>query len=313
MKNLLLIISVIFTITFSPLKAQSTVSLAEKLGYPKDAKLLIIHADDLGLSHSTNVAVMKAFENKVITSGSMMVPCPWFPEIAEFVKKNPGLDVGIHLTLTSEWDFFKWGGVASSGETPGLLDKNGYLYASNEEMGKNATPAEVEKELRAQIERVISCGIQPTHLDNHMGSLLVNMELLKIYIKLSKEYHLPILVPAIYVGMMPPGIVKLLDDGVVKVDNLFMLNPNLVKERWAEPYNKAIAEMKPGLNEIIVHLSVDNEEMKAIEAGHTDFGSAWRQNDLNYVLSNEFKDVLKQNNITLITWKQIKDAMNQTK
>lgn len=293
--------------------AQQTKTLAERLGYPKDAKLLIIHADDLGLSHSTNVAVMSAFEKKGITSGSMMVPCPWFPEIADYIKKNPGLDVGIHLTLTAEWSFYKWGGVASSKDTPGLLNKYGYFYASNEELGKTATPEEVEKELRAQIEKVLAMGIVPTHLDNHMGSLLVNPQLLKVYIKLAKEYQLPILVPSVYVGMMPPDIIKLLDDGIVKVDNLFMMTPNVATGKWSEPYNKAIAAMKPGLNEIIVHLSLDNDEMRAIEAGHTDFGSAWRQKDLDYVLSGEFKEVLKENNITLITWKEIKEMTNTGK
>lgn len=292
-----------------PLQLSAQKNLAEKLGYPKDAKLLIVHADDLGLSHSTNAAVIKAFENQGITSGSMMVPCPWFPEIAEYFKKNPGLDIGIHLTLTSEWQFYKWGGVASAGETRSLLNQYGYFYASNEELGKNATAVEVEKEMRAQIERVLTYGLQPTHLDNHMGSLLVNPELLKIYVKLSKEYRLPILVPAAYLGMMPPDIKSLLGDDVIKVDNLFMMTPNLVKDNWAEPYNKALGAMKPGLNEIIVHLSYDNDEMKAIEAGHTDFGSAWRQKDLDYLLSQEFRDNVKKNNIILVTWKQIKTVM----
>ena len=309
MKNQVVAFIVLFILIFTfPLSSQNSGSLAGKLGYPNDSKLLIIHADDLGVSHSTNAAVIKAFENNSITSASMMVPCSWFPEIADYIKKNPGLDVGIHLTLTSEWEFYKWGGVASSGETPGLLNKYGYFYASNEEMGKNATPAEVEKELRAQIEKVLAYGIQPTHLDNHMGSLLVNPELMKIYIKLAKEYRLPILVPSVYVGMMSPAIVNLLE-GIVKVDNLVMMTPNLASAKWADTYNKAISEMKPGLNELIVHLSLDNDEMKAIAGTQVDFGSAWRQKDLDYVLSKEFKDALKKNNIILITWKQIKETM----
>lgn len=310
-KSILIIAALVASVFSLTLVAQSPVSLAQKLGYPKDSKLLIIHADDLGMSHSTNAAVVKAFENKAITSASIMVPCPWFPEIAAYIQKNPGLDVGIHLTLTSEWTFYKWGGIAPSTETAGLLDKQGFFYASNAEMGKTATPTEVEKELRAQIEKALAYGIQLTHLDNHMGSLLVNPELLKIYIKLSEEYHLPILVPAMYVGMMAPEVAKLLDK-TIKVDNLVMMNPTLATAKnWADPYNKAIADMKPGLNQLIVHLSFDNDEMKAIEAGHLDYGSAWRQKDLDYVLSKEFKEVLKNNNIILIGWKQVKEAMNK--
>lgn len=104
----LFLILVVFPVISPAGLAQNTLTLAEKLGYPKDSKLLIVHADDLGLSHSTDSAVIRAFEEKAITSGSIMVPCPWFPEIAEYVKKNPGLDVGIHLTLTAEWEFYKW-------------------------------------------------------------------------------------------------------------------------------------------------------------------------------------------------------------
>jgi hypothetical protein len=146
-----------------------------------------------------------------------------------------------------------------------------------------------------------------------MGSLLVNPELLKVYARLSNEYHLPILVPAMLVPMMPPDVAKLLGDNIVKVDNLFMMSAVLEKDSWTTTYNKAISELKPGLNEMIVHLSLDNEEMRAIAAGHPDFGSAWRQKDLDYVLSKEFKDALKKNNITLVTWKEIRDMTNQGK
>lgn len=305
-KNFSTFIAIVVSISFAQ---GQTKTLAEKLGYPKDAKLLIVHADDLGLSHSTNVAVMKAFDNQYITSASIMPNCPWFPEIAGYVSKHPGLDIGIHLTLTAEWEYYKWGGVASSTEIPGLLNKQGYLYPSGEEMAKAATPEQVEKELKAQIERVINSGIQPTHFDNHMGSLLVNPALIGIYIKLSGEYHVPILIPSAYVWMMPDNIKSQLGDNVVKVDNLQMLTPATITPKWADFYNKAIAEMKPGLNELIVHLSLDNDEMKGIASGHDDYGSIWRQNDLNYVSSEEFKETLKKNHITLITWKQIKEVM----
>lgn len=290
--------------------AQQAKTLAERLGYPKDSKLLIIHADDMGLSHSTNMAVMKAMDSKAITTGSMMVPCPWFPEIADYVKNHPGLDVGIHLTLTAEWKYYQWGGVLPSDQIASLLDKNQHMYASVEELGKNAKPEDVEKEMRAQIDRAISYGIQPTHLDNHMGSLLVNPEFIKIYVKLSKEYHLPILIPAMYYGMMPAGVKEAMGSDMIMVDNLFMLAPAMIKGDWSAPYLAAIAAMKPGLNEMIVHLSVDNDEMKAIATGHEDYGAAWRQKDLDLVMSESFKKALADNHIVLITWRQIRDLMN---
>ncbi len=164
-------------------------------GYPEDTRFVIIHADDMGLSHSTNAAVIEAFENNAINSGSVMVPCPWFPEIAEYVKENPDLDVGVHLTLTSEWKYFKWGSVLPRSEVPSLLDENGYFYANTGEFAANAKPDEVEKEIRAQIDRAIAFGISPTHIDSHMGTMFVSPELFNIYQKVAEEYDLPAFTP----------------------------------------------------------------------------------------------------------------------
>jgi chitin disaccharide deacetylase len=147
MKKLILVFTnLLITLSIS---SQGNKNLAEFLGYPRDSKLLIIHADDMGLAHSVNTACIKAFDNKGITSGSIMVPCPWAPEIEAYVKDHPGLDVGIHLTLTAEWDLYKWGGMTPSDKIPSLLDKNNYFFPTVEELGKVAKGEEAEKELRA--------------------------------------------------------------------------------------------------------------------------------------------------------------------
>jgi predicted glycoside hydrolase/deacetylase ChbG (UPF0249 family) len=305
-KLILLFVSIAIAYAAS---SQTTKNLAELLGYPKDSKLLIIHADDMGLSHSVNTACIEAFDNKAITSGSIMMPCPWALEMSTYVKDHPGLDVGIHLTLTAEWNLYKWGGLTSSDQISSLLDKNGYFYSTVEALGQVAKGEEAAKELRAQIDRAIALGVEPTHIDTHMGSVMANPELIKVYLELSEEYHLPILFPRSYLGMLPPDVAKMLDSKIYLLDNLFMLEPGMISGKWIDPYIKAVGEMKPGLNDIIVHLAVDNPEMQAITKGHDDYGSAWRQNDLDMVLSDEFKDLLKKNNIILITWRQIKDVM----
>jgi predicted glycoside hydrolase/deacetylase ChbG (UPF0249 family) len=305
-KLILLFVSIAIAYAAS---SQTTKNLAELLGYPKDSKLLIIHADDMGLSHSVNTACIEAFDNKAITSGSIMMPCPWALEMSTYVKDHPGLDVGIHLTLTAEWNLYKWGGLTSSDQISSLLDKNGYFYSTVEALGQVAKGEEAAKELRVQIDRAIALGVEPTHIDTHMGSVMANPELIKVYLELSDEYHLPILFPRSYLGMLPPDVAKMLDSKIYLLDNLFMLEPGMISGKWIDPYIKAVGEMKPGLNDIIVHLAVDNPEMQAITKGHDDYGSAWRQNDLDMVLSDEFKDLLKKNNIILITWRQIKDVM----
>ena len=119
-------------------------TIQERLGYPKDTKLLIIHADDLGLSHSENLASMYAMENGTVNSGSIMVPCPWFPEIAAYARSHPDADVGLHLTLTSEWEFYKWGPVLPSNEVPSLINEQGFLYDGIENSFQNAKDQDIE-------------------------------------------------------------------------------------------------------------------------------------------------------------------------
>jgi hypothetical protein len=293
------------------INAQVNKNLAELLGYPKDSKLLIIHADDMGLSHSVNTACIKAYESNSITSGSIMVPCPWANEIVAYSKNHPGIDVGVHLTLTSEWKFYKWGGVSSSDQIKSLLDNNHYFYPSVEELGKAVKVDEALKEAKAQIDKVIASGIQITHIDTHMGSVLATPELVMAYLSLADTYHLPVLFPREYLSWFPPEAAKALGSKIFLLDNLFMLDEKTVTPEWIDAYRKGIESLKPGLNQIIVHLSIDNEEMQAISEGHDDYGSAWRQHDLDVITSSRFKDLLKANNVILIGWKQVRDIMNK--
>jgi len=301
-RHLLLITVSIF---FFAIQASAQQTLAEKLGYVADAKLLIVHADDIGLAQSVNAASNSAFASGGITSGSIMVPCPWFVDFAEHYKSHPDLDVGIHITLTSEWDFYKFGGVSSSDEIPSLLDENGYFYATTEEVGLYADPVEAEKEIRAQIDRAIAYGINPTHLDTHMGSVLAKPELLEIYMKLGKEYDLPVFAPRMMLFAMPEDIRTLVKEEYVLVDNMFMLNDIGPDASWEEEYGKMIEKAVPGLNVMIVHLAYDNAEMQAVAINHPAFGATWREKDLNYVQSQTFHDLLKEKEIQLVTWKEI--------
>lgn len=276
------------------------------LAQPKDAKLLIVHADDAGVSHSTNAAIITAFEKKAINSASIMVPCPWFPEIAAYAKAHPELDWGIHITLTAEWKNYKWGGVSSSNEIPSLLDKDGYFYASVEEFTKHAKPEEVRKEIRAQIRKAMAAGIKLSHLDSHMGSLFGSPELVKIYQELGKEFNLPVLIPMNLVHIMAPQMLPYFDTvNNVVVDQFITAFKAAPADKWHEYYDQALQQLKPGLNEIIFHLAYDDDEMKAVTIEHPDFGAAWRQNDFNYVTSEAFKARLENEGIRLITWKDV--------
>jgi predicted glycoside hydrolase/deacetylase ChbG (UPF0249 family) len=285
-------------------------NLAEKLGYPKDAKLLIVHADDAGFAHTADSAIIAAFAKGVVNSAAIMVPCPWFPEIAAFAAKHPELDWGIHLSLTAEWQNYKWGGVAPSSEISSLLDKNGYLYASDGQFAKSAKVNEAEKEIRAQIEKAKAAGIKITHIDNHMGSiLLASADMMKMYQRVGREYKLPVLIPMNLYKLMAPRLVSAIDAQTVVVDNYIISLSMSPPDKWKSFYNYSLQHLQPGLNELIFHLAFNDDEIQAITNGHADYGAAWRQQDYDYATSDEFKTQLKQQGVYLITWGQVKKAI----
>lgn len=283
---------------------QSVPSGAQQPENAKDQVLLLVHADDLGLSHSQNQASIQAFEKEGISSASIMVPCPAFDEIAGFAKEHPNLDIGIHLTLTAEWDKYKWGGVLPVSEIPSLVDEQGHFYGSVAEVIEHTKPVEVEKELRAQIEKAIHAGIKPTHLDSHMGTMFMNPELLQIYQKLGREYNLPVFLTS---NILRENINMMaqIDTNILIADQVFGINPTDTEMGWNEQYNEIINNMGPGLNVLIVHLAFDDDEMQEITINHSNYGATWRQQDYNYIVSEEFRNILNKNNIRLTTWKEM--------
>src|SRR6202012_4367465 len=167
--------------------SQQVKTYAEKLGWPKGAKVLILHVDDAGMSHDSDDGVEKATGEGVATSTSVMMPCPWVPEIVKYIKEHPSLDAGLHLTLTSEWSNYRWGPLAGKANVPGLVDKQGSMYPTVQAVYFSATPDEVDKEIRAQYDRAIAMGFKPTHLDSHMGTLFAKTAFMEKYIKLGIE------------------------------------------------------------------------------------------------------------------------------
>ncbi len=303
----------------SPLFAQidSSKTLAEQLGYPSDARLLIIHADDLGVAHSKNAAAISAWEQNGINSASIMVPTPWFPEIAHYANNNPDFDLGLHLTLTSEWQYYKWNGVLPSNEISTLVTDKDYLYPTVAEVVEHADPAEIEKEIRAQVERALDFGLNPTHLDSHMGTLFAHPDFFEAYLRVGQEYKIPILVPDSWLqnAMFSDDeardrIVQLANEYPVHVQQVIMLDSSIPESEWFETYDNAIKNLEPGLNEILLHPGYDNAEMQAMTRNYYhNFEAAWRQRDYDYFTSQRLKDLLEEENIQLVTWREIKELM----
>jgi len=306
MNRLMLLLIALFFFQLSGVAQQQTKTIAERLGYPAGAKLLIVHADDLGVAHTVNDASIKAFASGLVNSGSIMMPCSWVPEIAAYARANPTADLGLHLTLTSEWKNYRWGPLVPG--LSSLLDENGYLYLTESEASSHAKVDEVEKEIRAQIERARKLGIQPTHLDSHMGTLYQTKELFELLIRIGRENKLPIRVSKDQFARAAflPTIMR---PEEVMLDHIVSIEPSVANEGWGKYYSDAIKNMEPGVTEFVVHIAHDDDEMKAIAIDHPNWGSAWRERDFQYLTSNEFRKVLTDNNVKLITWRDLRKAL----
>jgi predicted glycoside hydrolase/deacetylase ChbG (UPF0249 family) len=280
---------------------------AQKLGFSENTKLLIIHADDAGLSHSENRATIQSLEKGIVNSYSIMVPCPWFYEMAVFAKNNPQFDNGIHLTLTCEWENYKFGPVLPISEVPSLVDKNGHFYKKREQLRKNATTKDVKNELQAQIEKAIKFGLKPTHIDSHMYSVGASPEFFDIYRDLGEKYNLPVLINKELmrtVGLNPE--LKIKEDDFL-IDRIHIGEfKYFEKGKLSDYYDSVLEELTSGLNLILIHPAFDDNEMKGITINHPNFGSEWRQIDFNFFTSEEIKSKLKKKDIELITWNNIK-------
>lgn len=306
MKNIFLLPVFLLLICKSSFSQQT---IQEKLGYSKDAKLLILHADDLGVSHSEDSASIDALQKGDVNSGSIMVPCPWFSEIADYSSKHPNADIGVHLTLTSEWKYYKWGPVASKDKVSSLLNSNGYFFNDLDSL-KTAKPDEVETELRSQIEKAIHAGVHPTHLDSHMGSVFFRKDFFKIYLELAHEYHLPCLINVnAFKLVYGVDVSDLITDKDVLTNVVYMIFPPGNAQTRAAEYKKVFQSLTPGLNCILLHAAYNDDEMKAITQDHPDYGAAWRQADYDFFTSDECKKALAANNIRLVTWKEVKDKL----
>jgi len=279
-------------------------SVQERLGYPASARLLVIHADDLGMAHSVNRATFEALEKGWITSSSILVPCPWFAEVASFAREHPDADLGVHLAVNSEWTGYRWGPVSPVDAVASLLDKDGYLPLEETAVVANAKPDQVDRELRAQIDRARAAGIRLSHLDSHMATLFRSPALLNVYLRLGPTYNLPLLVERTGAersawalsGAQPDALV----DRVISLDA-----PGAPAAEWPAAYEKLLTSLPPGVYELIVHLAYDDDEMRGATWDHPNWGAAWRQADFDLVKSRRFRDFLRTQGFTLVKWKDL--------
>ena len=274
--------------------------------FPRGSKFLIIHADDLGMAHSINAASFAAFNEHAITSASAMVTCPWFPEVIQYSINNPMLDIGVHLTLTSEWKSYRWRPLCHSPSYSGLVDSVGYFHRSVDLI--QAEINTLEREIRAQIQVALDCGVKPSHLDGHMFAIFARPEFARRFIEISNEFQiLPFLPDTVY------GHSELVDaSNKISVPRVSVLqaDPDISPNDWLEHYIDMVKGLKPGLNQLIVHLGHDDSELKNITDYRPRYGAAWRQRDFDVVRAPEFKRAIADNGVILINWRDVRDIID---
>jgi chitin disaccharide deacetylase len=282
-------------------------NIAEKLGYPANSKLLIILADDVGVYHAANLASFTALNQGGVTTGTVMMTSPWLTEVAAYAKQHSDISLGVHLTLCSEYNTYRWGPVASKDQVPSLLDPFGFLFPHGSDTVSHGEPAEIERELRAQMDRAIQFGFNPDFVDSHQRALFSNQELFEMYMKIAHDYKLPFLIGR---DRGTGGkFVPLVHDKDLVVDSVTVIPSTTPSEDWMGFYSRAVKALKPGLHQFYVHLAFDDGEAEAISVDHTAYGAAWRQRDFNVMTSPEFKKVLEENHVILVSWKDLKKIL----
>lgn len=290
---------------------------AEKLGFPIGSRVVILHADDIGMCQEANQAAETYLLNNQIQSVAVMVPCPWFNDFAEWSQKNTTYDVGLHLTLTAEWKTYRWGPISNPRDVPGLIDRDEYFYHEVPGVVMHASAEEVEKEIRAQIDRAISMGMTPDHIDTHMGTLYGSAKYAEVFFKVAMDYN----IPANVIDFTPEIVEKFRNQGypisdemvsygnkytLPKLDDFYSVPTGKTYEDKLSNFFNLIQSLKPGLSEIIFHPSIETEGLKKIT-------NSWQQRvwEAEMFSDSDVIQYMKNEGIIFTNWKEIMNRFEE--
>ena len=289
----------------------------QKLGLSENDRAVIIHTDDIGMCHASVQAFKDLWAFGTITSGAVMVPCAWFPAVAQMCRENPEIDMGVHATLNAEWESYRWGPVSTRDQSSGLMDADGYFHQWHPAVHENAKPEAVEAEVIAQLERALAAGIDVTHVDSHMGTIMSPL-FIHSYIQAAATRNLPNMLPRLDAKGMTfmiagenerknyePIMKQSLESGVPMLEGLLGMPLNEPDPgRQMDMAKELLGDLPVGITHFILHPSIDTAELRSIAPD-------WESRVANYnvFMSDELKHVLESEDIKLIGYRQIRDAM----
>jgi hypothetical protein len=314
--------------------AQAQETYAEKLGYPKGKKVIIFHVDDAGMSYEANQGTILSMEKGVANSTSVMMPCGWVPDYMHYLQQHPNTDAGVHLTLTSEWKQYRWSPLTGPAKVPGLIDAEGAFWPNVQSVVKNATADEVEAEIRAQIARFRKFGVEPTHIDSHMGTLFGSPAFMERYVKVGIQERIPVMMPGGHATMIaslrqssPQEVAQfrqigqmLWNAGLPVLDDLHpdsydwrlpasvpATDENLRKLK-TQKYIELLQTLQPGITMVIMHCAVATEHFQKItDSGPTRYG------DLLAMQDPALRQFIEKEGIILATWRELRDRRAKLK
>jgi predicted glycoside hydrolase/deacetylase ChbG (UPF0249 family) len=286
-------------------------TLAERLGFERDQAVLLVTADDIGFVHSVNRAFIQGLDEGVIQSGSVMVVCPWFAEVASLAALRPSADLGVHLTLTCESPPYRWGPVLGP-LVPSLIRSDGSFPETEAEVVAHADVAEVERELRAQVDIARRAGLRLTHLDSHMGTLYHRVDFFEAMQRVAIDEHLPIRYPAPW--YKADGLARqagLHEAQLPRIENVVSPSEEISPAGWLEYYVRAVEDLPAGVTELVFHPGFDDDEMRAAYAGIEGWGAAWRQRDIEVACDPRLREAIKRRGAVMIGWAAIAELMGR--
>lgn len=324
----------LFLLAISFIGYSQDTTFAQRLGFPKNARVIILHMDDAGMSLSSDRGIEEVLKNGVANSTSVMMPCPWVPQMVRYIESHPEIDAGLHLTLTSEWKDYRWVPLAGAAAVPGLTDSTGSLWPSVADVVRHASAEEVDKEIRAQLARAERMGFHPTHLDSHMGTLFASPAFIQKYLQLGIEKQIPVMFPGGHDTYIADEMhftneqvqyfqnlgKTVWNGGLPVLDDLhnysYDWNPpaDIAKDdaaltKWrVDLYEKSMIKLKPGVTMVIMHCT----DPSSIFSEISDSGVK-RKADMLAMLDPGFKKFLKDNGFILTTWRELMQRRKKVK